>query len=58
VEGLIGDLKKGKEIIETLNALGHLLEKHIRKEERELFELLQEKLRPEILNHIADELQS
>jgi len=53
VEELIGDLNEGKEIINTLDTLGVILEKHIRKEERELFELLQEKLSEKILNHIA-----
>lgn len=62
IEGLIGDLsssgpeKEGKDLVSTLDTLGILLEKHIRKEERELFELLQEKLSDEILKRIADEL--
>jgi hemerythrin-like domain-containing protein len=63
VEKLIHDLsertpleKDGQEIINTLDTLGLLLEKHIRKEERVLFELLQEKLSGEKLNHIAAEL--
>jgi hemerythrin-like domain-containing protein len=58
IEKLISDLKAEKEIDDTLNALGHLLEKHIRKEERTLFELLQEKLSQEMLNHIAAELSA
>ena len=41
---------------DTLNALGFLLEKHIRKEERELFKLLQEKLSAEKLKQIEEEL--
>ena len=53
IEELIHDLTEGKEITDTLNALGFLLEKHIRKEERQLFELLQEKLSAEKLNQIA-----
>ena len=63
VEELIHDLskkdpskKEEKEIINTLDTLGFLLEKHIRKEERVLFELLQEKLSAEKLNDIAAEL--
>ena len=53
IEELIQDLTEGNEITNTLNTLGFLLEKHIRKEERQLFELLQEKLSAEKLNHIA-----
>ncbi|HYV90364.1 MAG TPA: hemerythrin domain-containing protein [Chitinophagales bacterium] len=53
IEELVHDLIEGKEITGTLNALGFLLEKHIRKEERQLFELLQEKLSEEKLNRIA-----
>lgn len=52
----VNDLIEGKDIVNTLDALGILLEKHIRKEERQLFELLQEKLSDEKLEHIADEL--
>ena len=56
VEELIHDLIIGKEITNTLDALGFLLEKHIRKEERQLFELLQQKLSADKLNHIASVL--
>ena len=45
-----------KDIANTLDSLGNLLEKHIRKEERELFGLLQEKLSEEKLKQIAAEL--
>ena len=54
IEKLVHDLKAGKEIADTLNALGFLLEKHIRKEERQLFQLLQQKLSEEKLNRIAN----
>ena len=56
VEELIRALKEGNEITNTLDALGFLLEKHIRKEERQLFELLQENLSEEKLNDFADKL--
>ena len=56
VEQKVNDLIEGKDIVNTLDALGILLEKHIRKEERELFELLQEKLSDDKLKHIAVEL--
>jgi hemerythrin-like domain-containing protein len=56
VQKKVNDLNEGKDIVNTLDALGILLEKHIRKEERELFELLQQKLSDEKLKRIADEL--
>ena len=46
----------GKNIESSLDALGNLLEKHVRKEERQLFGLLQEKLSDEELQRIAEEL--
>jgi hemerythrin-like domain-containing protein len=48
--------KDGKEIVDTLDALGFLLEKHIRKEERELFPMLQEKLDEATLQKITEVL--
>ena len=51
-----GSVNEEKDVTNILDGLGFLLEKHIRKEERELFKLLQEKLSDEQLKGIAEEL--
>jgi hemerythrin-like domain-containing protein len=63
IESLIHDLsenftaqKDETELVNTLDALGFLLEKHIRKEERELFPMLQENLDETTLQKIAADL--
>lgn len=49
---LIDDLKLGNEVEDTLDKLGNLLEKHIRMEERELFDRIQNLCNDDILNQI------
>lgn len=49
---LIDDLKIGNEVEDTLDKLGNLLERHIRMEERELFDRIQNVCRDDILNQI------
>jgi iron-sulfur cluster repair protein YtfE (RIC family) len=56
IELLITDLEKTNQIENVLNELGHLLEKHIRKEERELFVEIEKNLSKEELVSIADKL--
>lgn len=48
----IKSIEKNNHTEETLNKLGTLLDKHIRKEERELFELIQNKLNETELENI------
>lgn len=49
---LIDDIKIGIEVEDTLDKLGNLLERHIRMEERELFDRIQNVCSDDILNQI------
>lgn len=48
------DHVEGDQLEKTLAALGDLLEKHIRSEERELFEMMQQQLPSDLLEEIGD----
>jgi iron-sulfur cluster repair protein YtfE (RIC family) len=52
IESLVEKLKVNSEVMSNLDQLGYLLESHIRKEERILFPLLQEKMSEEQLARI------
>jgi iron-sulfur cluster repair protein YtfE (RIC family) len=58
IRRLIDQLREENEVVYHLNTLGHLLEKHIRKEERELFQKAQELLSKEKLDEIGDLIAS
>lgn len=48
------DHVEGNQLEKTLAALGEVLEKHIRSEERELFEMMQQQLPSDLLEEIGD----
>jgi iron-sulfur cluster repair protein YtfE (RIC family) len=52
----IGRLQ-GQDLAERLAALGAILDRHIRIEERELFEMLQERLAPEALDRLGEQIE-
>jgi hemerythrin-like domain-containing protein len=56
MESLILDLEKTDDLENTLDELGQLLEKHIRKEERELFTEIEIVLSEDELKTISDKL--
>jgi len=56
MESLILDLEKTDDLGNTLDELGQLLEKHIRKEERELFTEIEIVLSEDELKTISDKL--
>lgn len=56
IESLVEKLKSGIENENTLNELGAALDKHIRMEERELFERIQEVLDEKTLNELGNKL--
>ena len=56
MESLIKDLEKTDQLENVLDEFGQLLEKHIRKEERELFVEIEKSLSEEELVSIADTL--
>ena len=58
MEALINDLEKTDNLESVLDELGWLLEKHIRKEERELFVEIEKVLSEDELNIIAKKLDS
>lgn len=47
----------GEGLDRRLAALGTILEKHIRSEERELFEAMQRQLPPEVLDGLNDDVR-
>jgi hemerythrin-like domain-containing protein len=53
METLIGNLEKTDRFENVLDELGHLLEKHIRKEERELFVRIEEVLNEKELESLS-----
>lgn len=57
IKGLVKRLQKDNDKEEILNELGNLLTQHIRKEERDLFEQLQNVLTKEELDNLADQLK-
>lgn len=56
METLIRDLEKTDQLENVLNELGHLLEKHIRKEERELFMEIEKVLSEDELRVISEKI--
>jgi len=56
MEALIRDLEKTDQLENVLNELGHLLEKHIRKEERELFMEIEKVLSEDELRVISEKI--
>ena len=58
IESLINDLKKNYDVVGLLDELGRLLENHIRKEERNLFPKMEEKLSEKELIAIGEKLSS
>jgi hemerythrin-like domain-containing protein len=56
MESLVKDLEKTSQLEKVLDELGHLLEKHIRKEERELFVEIENVLSDEELKSISDSI--
>ncbi len=56
MESLVRDLEKTNQLENVLDEFGQLLEKHIRKEERELFVEIEKSLSEEELVSIADRL--
>lgn len=56
IKSLITKLKTNSNIKELLNDLGYILEKHIRMEERELFERIQQVIELKILDEISSKL--
>lgn len=57
IEFKINQLKNTNEPEEILNDLGYLLEQHIRKEERELFELIQNAFSDDELKELVDKIE-
>ncbi|MFO7447337.1 MAG: hemerythrin domain-containing protein [Ignavibacteriaceae bacterium] len=57
ISRLINDLKNKEFKEDILYLLGDILNKHIKKEEKELFMLIQETLSGEELSHLADLLE-
>jgi hemerythrin-like domain-containing protein len=58
IEKLIDDLSKTDKLENTMDELGWLLEKHIRREERELFVEIENVLNDEELKIISDNLSA
>ena len=58
IKTLVSELEKAKHLEDVLDELGKLLEKHIRKEERELFILIEKILSEEELREISTKLGS
>ncbi len=58
IKALVSSLKKDQDSEDVLDDLGNLLESHIRKEERELFPLIQNLLNDEELIHLENKLQN
>ena len=58
MEALIRDLEKNDQLENVLNELGHLLEKHIRKEERELFMEIEKVLTDEELKIVSESISN
>ena len=56
MEALIRDLEKTDQLENVLDELGHLLEKHIRKEERELFMEIEKVLSEDELKVISEKI--
>jgi len=56
MESLVKDLEKTDQLENVLNELGHLLEKHIRKEERELFVEIEKVLNEKELTDISQKI--
>jgi hemerythrin-like domain-containing protein len=56
MEALVSDLGKTNRLADVLDELGKLLEKHIRKEERELFVEIEKVLSDEELKIISDSI--
>ena len=56
MESLVGDLEKTEQLENVLDELGWLLEKHIRKEERDLFMEIEIVLSEDELKIISDKL--
>lgn len=57
IEQLVNQLKAGKDKVDTLDDLGHMLEHHIRKEERELFDRIQKVFSEEELEKLVDKIE-
>jgi iron-sulfur cluster repair protein YtfE (RIC family) len=57
IEKLIDNLQNFDDVEQVMDELGHLLEKHIRKEERELFVMIEEALSEEELETLSDKLK-
>jgi len=57
IEYKVNQLKDTDEPEEILNDLGYLLEQHIRKEERELFELIQNAFSDNELKELVDKIE-
>jgi len=53
IESLVNSIDKNESLEENLNQLGILLENHIRKEERQLFELIPKKFEDSFLDEIV-----
>jgi len=56
MESLVKDLEKTDQLENVLSELGHLLEKHIRKEERELFMKIEKVLSDDELKIISEKV--
>jgi iron-sulfur cluster repair protein YtfE (RIC family) len=56
MESLVSELEKAKHVEHLLDELGQLLEKHIRKEERELFVEIEKVLSDDELKVISDKI--
>ncbi|HET55403.1 MAG TPA: hemerythrin domain-containing protein [Ignavibacteria bacterium] len=57
IEYKISQLKTSSEKEEILNDLGYILEQHIRKEERELFDRIQEVFGEDELDNLIDKIE-
>ena len=57
IEYKVNQLRDTKEPEEILNDLGYLLEHHIRKEEREVFELIQNEFTDDELKELVDKIE-
>ncbi|HVO73091.1 MAG TPA: hemerythrin domain-containing protein [Ignavibacteriaceae bacterium] len=57
IEGIINSLKDNSDIEESLDRLGNLLISHIRKEERELFPMIENEFNEEDLLSLESELK-
>ena len=58
MDSLVKSLEKTEQLENTLDELGQLLEKHIRKEERELFIVIEKSLTENELEELSGKLQN